>query len=91
MQKVLGDMDESRQKDGSRNADGNVPNANWNDGKFQINWFNTDNRNDNLRPREEISHNRGLLWPFFVLSLLATCYVIYPIGCLSGYIKKFYR
>lgn len=52
-------MDRSKQKDGSRNSDGNVPNANWNDDKFQVNWNNADNRNDNLRSREEVSHKRS--------------------------------
>lgn len=36
---------------GSRNSDGNVPNANWNDDKFNVNWYNPTNRNPNLRPR----------------------------------------
>jgi hypothetical protein len=37
-----------------------VPNANWNDGKFNVNadWYNAGNRNDNLRARSEVS-NRG--------------------------------
>jgi len=31
-----------------------VPNVNWNsdNDKLKVNWYNTDNRNDNLRPRE---------------------------------------
>jgi len=52
-------MEEIKQKDGSRYSDGDVPNANWNDGKFRVNWYNTDNRNDNLRSREEVSHQRS--------------------------------
>ena len=35
----------------SRNVDGSVPNANWNDSTFKVNWNNPDNRNDNLRSR----------------------------------------
>ena len=60
LQKILGDMDKIRQKDGSRNSDGNVPNANWNNDKFKVNYYNADNRNDNLRPREEISRKKEL-------------------------------
>ena len=42
---------------GSRSSDDNVPNANWNNGKFNVNvnWYNLDNRNDNLRARSEVS------------------------------------
>ena len=40
---------------GSRNSDGNVPNCNWNDGKFYVNWYNADNRNSNLRSRVAVS------------------------------------
>ena len=40
---------------GSRNLDGNVPNANWNDDKLNVNWYNSDNANDNLRSRQEVS------------------------------------
>ena len=43
---------------GSRNSDGNVPNANWNDGKFYVNWYNADNSNSNLRAREEVSRRK---------------------------------
>ncbi len=44
---------------GSRNVDGNVPNANWNDDKFRVNWNNPSNTNtnDNLRARSEISED----------------------------------
>ena len=59
--RIVGEMDEGKQKDGSRNSDGNVPNANWNDDKFQVNWNNADNRNDNLRSREEVSRKKELL------------------------------
>ena len=59
----------ANKKDGSRNSDGNVPNANWNDSKFQVNWYNTDNRNANLRPREEVSHQRSLYGSFDVSEL----------------------
>lgn len=57
--RIAGEMEEIRQKDGSRNSDGNVPNANWNDDKFRVNWNNTDNRNDKLRSREEVSNKRA--------------------------------
>ncbi len=41
-------------KTGSRSRNGNVPNANWNDGKFHVNvnWYNPDNANANLRGRQ---------------------------------------
>ena len=40
---------------GSRNQNGNVPNANWNYDKFNVNYCNSDNRNDNIRARSEVS------------------------------------
>jgi hypothetical protein len=43
---------------GSRNADGNVPNANWNDSKFKVDWNYHNNQNPNLRSRE-VSRNQG--------------------------------
>src|SRR3989344_8285191 len=43
---------------GSRNSDGNVPNCNWNDGKFYVNAYNADNSNSNLRAREEVSRRK---------------------------------
>lgn len=43
-------------KKSSRNRDGKVPNANWNDDKFNVNWYNADNHNPNLRARAEVSH-----------------------------------
>jgi len=48
-------MDETRQISGSRNDNGNVPNVNWNDGKMNVNWYNPDNHNENLRTRAEVS------------------------------------
>ena len=41
-------------KSGSRDSDGNVPNANWNDDKFRVNWNYSNNHNDNLRSRSEV-------------------------------------
>jgi len=40
---------------GSRYTDGNVPNVNWNrfNDKLNVNWYNPDNANDNLRSREK--------------------------------------
>jgi len=43
---------------GSRYDDGNVPNVNWNDSKMNVNWYNSDNCNDNLRARAEVSKKR---------------------------------
>jgi hypothetical protein len=61
LKKIFGDTEEIIQRDGSRNSDSNVPNANWNGDKFKVNWNNVNNQNDNLRPLEEISHNKGSL------------------------------
>ncbi|PJA82689.1 MAG: hypothetical protein CO146_02645 [Candidatus Nealsonbacteria bacterium CG_4_9_14_3_um_filter_37_29] len=51
--KIIGDMEEIRQLMGSCYDDGNVPNANWNSGKFKVNWYNPDNVNDNLCSRQK--------------------------------------
>jgi len=59
MHMAPGDPDGVRQRTGSRNSNGNVPKSNWNDDKFQLNWYNSDNRNDNLRSREKFPHNAG--------------------------------
>jgi len=47
-------------KTGSRNANGDVPNVNWNSDnrKLYVNWNHPDNRNDNLRARSEVSHKK---------------------------------
>lgn len=45
---------------GSRNANGNVPGVNSNDGKFNVNYYNPDNSNGNWRFRPEVSAKRGL-------------------------------
>gem|GEM_PF-7031891 len=61
LKKIIGAMDESRQKTGSRYADGNVPNVNWNpnDRKMNVNWYNPDNANDNLRSRQKFSKKKS--------------------------------
>jgi hypothetical protein len=48
---------ESGKKTGSRNQNGNVPNVNFNSDnrKINVNWYNPDNSNDNLRSRSEVS------------------------------------
>lgn len=71
--KIIGGLEEIRQITGSRNPNGNVPNVNWNPnyGKVNVNWWNPDNRNGNIRPREEVSINkpfdklrvRKIKWP----------------------------
>jgi hypothetical protein len=40
---------------GSRYHDGNVPDVNWNryNDKLNVNWYNSDNANDNLRSRQK--------------------------------------
>ncbi len=40
---------------GSRNPDGNVLKANWNDDKFKVNWWNPNDANSNIRGRVEVS------------------------------------
>ncbi len=42
---------------GSRYSDGSVPSVYWNGsyGKLSVDWYNTDNRNDNLRSREVVA------------------------------------
>ncbi len=49
-------------KRGSRNSDGNVPNINWNSysDKLNVNNYNPDNFNDNIRARVEVSHKKEL-------------------------------
>ena len=50
-------MDDYIQKSGSRNANGNVPNAYLNDNdKFNMNWNNLDNYNSKYGIRSEVSH-----------------------------------
>ncbi len=49
---------------GSRNRDGNVPNANWNDDKFKVNWNYHDNRNPKLRSREVSRKTRSIMLLF---------------------------
>ena len=47
-------------QNGSRNSDGNVPNVYWNDtDKLNVNWYNPDNENDNLRCREVASNKKS--------------------------------
>jgi len=46
---------------GSRNPDGNVPNVNFNDDKVNVNYYNPDNSNENLRVRSEVSRARSLI------------------------------
>jgi hypothetical protein len=50
---------------GSRNSDGNVPNLNWNDDGVNVNWYNLDNANDNLRARREVSKKKRALFGLF--------------------------
>lgn len=52
---------------GSRNRDGNVPNMNWNadNRKLNVNWYNPQNANDNLRARAEVS-GKALFGGFFL-------------------------
>jgi hypothetical protein len=46
-----------------------VPNVNWNvdNRKLFINWYNPQNRNDNLRARAEVSREMEVRPPFLVV------------------------
>jgi hypothetical protein len=46
---------------GSRYSDGNVPNVNWNSDnrKVNVNWYNPDNADDNIRSRSEVSAKKS--------------------------------
>lgn len=60
LKKAVGDIDETEQISGSRNSDGNVPKVYWNDtDKLNVNWYNPDNANDNLRSREVASDKKS--------------------------------
>ncbi len=57
LEKTIGDMGETEQTSGSRNSDGNVPKVNWNNtDKLNVNRYNPDNANDDLRCREVVSN-----------------------------------
>lgn len=65
---------------GSRNVNGNVPNANWNDNqKFYVNWYNVNNSNDNIRARQAVSP-QGL---FESLRVYWVRYLIQPLVILE--------
>ena len=63
---------------GSRYADGDVPNVNWNNGKMKVNRYNPDNANDNLRLREEVSQKSRVNRDFWTMRLLQ---IFYPAVC----------
>ncbi|HCX27692.1 MAG TPA: hypothetical protein DHI91_00955, partial [Candidatus Portnoybacteria bacterium] len=44
---------------GSRYSDGNVPNVNWNDGKLNVNWYNPDKADPNLRSRQKFPKKKS--------------------------------
>ena len=50
----------------SRNLDGNVPNVNWNgdNDKLNVNWYNPDNCNGNLRSRRSLQEEKPLIRVF---------------------------
>ncbi len=52
---------------GSRISGGDVPGADWCDDEFRVYyWYGLDDRNPNLRPREEVSRHRSLYGSFGV-------------------------
>ena len=70
---------ESDNISGSRYADGNVPNVYWNDDKMNVNWYNPDNANDNLRSRQKFQKEVrycGFSFRYFIQPL-----VILEISC----------
>jgi hypothetical protein len=84
LMRLVGDLDKSKQKCGSRNSDGNVPNSNWNDGQAKLNWYNTGNRNEDLCGREEVFHNKEPL-------RLLLCQRAQPIIDLFGNSHRLFR
>ncbi len=68
--RAVGDMDKGQTKRRSRNSDGNVPNSNWNDDQAKLNWNYSNNRNENLRGREEVSHKKSQTDSFYVKELI---------------------
>jgi len=50
-------MDVHSKEEGSRDADGNVPNVNWNpdNRKVNVNWYNLDNSHPDDGVRREVS------------------------------------
>ena len=65
LKKIIGETDKVRQLTGSRYSDGNVPNVNWNDDKMNVNWYNPDNADDNLRARQKFPKRSPLSRIFF--------------------------
>jgi hypothetical protein len=51
---------EADNNSGSLFPDGSVPNVNWNDDKLNVNNYNPDNANENLRARAEVSRREAL-------------------------------
>ena len=81
LKKIIGETDGVRQLTGSRYLDGHVPNVNWNDDKLNVNWYNPDNTNDNLRSRQKFPKEvryRGFSFRYLIQPL-----VIFDISCRS--------
>ena len=72
-----------RQKTGSRNSDGNVPNSNWNsDDKFNVNNYGLQNANPNLSLRQKfLAYIPGNVRGFCVSEYLSQPFIILEISC----------
>ena len=68
----------------SRYSDGNVPNVNRNDdGNVNVNRYNPQNRNPNLRARLEVSRQRILQQDSFSFGYYLLIYEIHPFSILD--------
>lgn len=59
-----------------------MPNVNWNDGKMNVNWYNSDNSNDNLRARQKFLQQKEH-YSSFCAKYLIQPFVILEISCKS--------
>jgi len=62
LKKNIGAIDEIRQQ---LDADDNVLNGNWNDDRFNANWYNRDDANDNIRFRQIVLQKTPFAGVFF--------------------------
>lgn len=78
---------------GSRDPNGNVPNVNWNpdNAKLNVNWYNPNNRNDNLRSRPKfLAARRGKSSPQLLSRYLIQPFVILEISSSSAESVKYF-
>ena len=63
LKKIICATDEVRQQ---LDADDNVLNGNWNSDRFNMNWYNRDNANDNIRFRQIVFPKKAPEWELSV-------------------------